>query len=413
MSGTIGARATPPYSPVVSKRYLALVPMTIGLLVGCAEAQVGESTSVTSAPAAGGISGSPLFTADLPEAVAVNVAASSSGMPAVAWVDHESVHSGRLDIENGRLVDDMRMNGAIAPMVHPIERPAVLVDDGDAVTVAFTAPAGDGGSVYLSRGGAEPLPISGPPRPETNLVHVTSSPDGAAVFAWLEDSTLSVAVDAESGLTESEAVDDLTCDCCNSVPVFVGEDLVVAYRDLEHLHAGMARNVVAVRSTDGGRSFEIPVAVADDDWLLDGCPFSGPATAVHDGELLITWMDARQSIYPDQTAASIWFDHSSDGGAVFGTDLELASEGRFRWPTMAVDDSGIIHIVWETAGSDGGLSYVWSGDGGASFSEPELIVARTDSGAPGSPSLIFDDGYLVLTWADGVGGQVAVWEVSG
>jgi hypothetical protein len=80
---------------------------------------------------------------------------------------------------------------------------------------------------------------------------------------------------------------------------------------------------------------------------------------------------------------------------------------------MAVDDSGIIHIVWETAGSDGGLSYVWSGDGGASFSEPALIVARTDSGAPGSPSLIFDDGYLVLTWADGVGGQVAVWEVSG
>jgi hypothetical protein len=56
---------------------------------------------------------------------------------------------------------------------------------------------------------------------------------------------------------------------------------------------------------------------------------------------------------------------------------------------------------------------VWSGDGGASFSEPALIVARTDSGAPGSPSLIFDDGYLVLTWADGVGGQVAVWEVSG
>ena len=111
MSGTIGARATPPYSPVVSKRYLALVPMTIGLLVGCAEAQVGESTSVTRAPAAGGISGSPLFTADLPEAVAVNVAASSSGMPAVAWVDHESVHSGRLDIENGRLVDDVILVG--------------------------------------------------------------------------------------------------------------------------------------------------------------------------------------------------------------------------------------------------------------------------------------------------------------
>jgi hypothetical protein len=168
-------------------------------------------------------------------------------------------------------------------------------------------------------------------------------------------------------------------------------------------------------SHDGGATFEDPSPIADDDWFIDGCPFSGPSLAVDGDQVYATWMDARQLIYPDQTASSIWFDRSSGVGGSFGRDVVIAEGGRFTWPSMTVDDSGMIHVVWETQGSDGGLSYSSSDDQGATFASPVLLVDREDSGgsAPGSPTLVFDDGRLILTWANERGGHVAVWEISG
>ena len=382
------------------------------LVVGCTDDVVEPNNT---AGAGAGIAGEPDFATSIEDAVAVNVAPAPSGAPVVAWVTPQEVRSARLDTGSGQLEEARVVNGDVAPMAHPIERPAVLVRDDETVDVAFTAPASGGGSVYLSRDGAAPDPISGPPRPETNLVHMVASPGDGVVLAWLEDSTLSVARDDHGQTTEVEGVDDLTCDCCNSVPVFSGDTLVIGYRDLDEVDGAVVRNVVAVTSHDRGSTFEGPTRIADDDWFIDGCPFSGPSLAVDDDQVYATWMDARQSIYPDQTASSIWFDRSSDGGTTFGTDVVIAEGGRFTWPSMAVDDSGVIHVVWETQGPEGGLSYSWSDDRGAGFASPVLLVDRADSegSAPGSPTLAFDDGHLILTWSDDRQGHVAIWEISG
>jgi hypothetical protein len=384
--------------------------MIVILIAGCG-GELGASTTAAATGAA--IASEPDVEISIEGAVAVGVAAASSGSPAVAWVTTEEVHSARLDIEAGELTEDRVVSGSIVPMAHPIERPAVLVRDDGAVDVAFTAPAAGGGSVYVSSDGGAPAVISGPPRPETNLVHMVPSPDGGIVLAWLEDSTLSVASGDEGEIVETEAVDDLTCDCCNSVPVFSGDSLVVGYRDLDTVDGAVTRNVVAVVSHDGGSTFGSPSSIADDDWFIDGCPFSGPSLAVDGDQVYATWMDARQSIHPEQAGSSIWFDRSGDGGVSFGTDVVIDEGGHHTWPSMAVDDSGVIHVVWETQGPDGGLSYSWSDDQGATFSSPVLLVDREDNAglAAGSPTAVYDDGYLVVTWGDGEGGHVAAWEI--
>jgi hypothetical protein len=404
---------SPAYSPLVTKEALAYsLVVIVMLIVGCT-GDVVEPTITTGSSA--GIAGEPEFDTSIEGAVAVNVTPSPSGAPVVAWVTTEEVHSARLNNESGELEGARVVSGDVEPMSHPIERPAVLVREDDMVDVAFTALASGGGSVYLSRAGDAPVVISGPPRPETNLVHMAGGPDGETVLAWLEDSTLSVARDNGGEITEVEGIDDLTCDCCNSVPVFSGDTLVIGYRDLNKVDDSVVRNVVAVMSHDRGSTFEGPTSIADDDWFIDGCPFSGPSLAVDGEQFYATWMDARQSIHPDQTTSSIWFDRSTDGGLSFGTDVVIAEGGRFTWPTMAVDDSGVIHVVWQTQGPDGGLSYSWSDDKGDTFAPPVLLVDRKDSGglAPGSPTLVFDDGRLIVTWSDERGGHVAVWEISG
>lgn len=388
----------------------------VGLLAALAAAcstPIGIPSTTTTVEAPAGISERPEFVTGVPDAVALNAAAGGDEV-AVAWITHDEVGLASVDSASGDLLDKERVNGDLTPIAHPIERPALRVGE-SGIDVAFTSMADGGGTVYLSSALGPPVPISGPPRPETNLVHMSTVADDMPLLAWLEDSTLSVGMLVDGSVVEDEAVDDLTCDCCNPVPVVAGDSLLVAYRDFDRVEQEIVRNVVAVRSTDAGSTWEDPVAIADEDWFLSGCPFTGPDVAVIDDVVVVVWMDARQSAHPDQSTSTIWVDRSLDEGASFGGDVAVVTGDRHRWPSMAVDDTGVIHLVWETAGPEGGISYAWSGDGGVSFSESRLIVDRAMSGdaAPGSPSAVYHDGKLFVTWSNGRQGYVAGWSVPG
>jgi len=373
-----------------------------------------EAPTTTATVPAVGVDADPVFVTAIDEAVTVN-AASDGDEIALAWITHDGVSTAMVDPTTGVLGDHRTVNGSITPIAHPIERPALVFRDDGALDVAFTSFVGDGASVYLSRDGAEPEAISGPARPETNLVHMTPDQEGGLWMAWLEDSTLSVARERANEVVEQEGVDDLTCDCCHPVPTVVGDTLVVSYRDLETVDGAVVRNAAVVRSVDGGETFEPALGVADEDWYIDGCPFTGPSAVEVDGTIVLAWMDARQSLHPDQSDSSIWVDRSTDVGASFGVDLRVTDGGSHRWPILVVDRRSLIHMVWETVGPDGGLSYAWSDDSGRSFSDPVLLVGRAMSGgsAPASPSAVVHDRLLVVTWAARGTGYVAAWPIDG
>jgi hypothetical protein len=392
-------------------RGLAAIALFATLLLGaCAESSGRPETGSSDAPADPvGLQGEPMFLTRIEGAVALDVT-TGPDRPLVAWTSHDSVSLAGLDLASGDLVNPTIVSGDLVPVHHAIERPAVIAGR-DGIDVAFISASGPGGTVYVSRDGIAPEAISGPSRPETNLVHGGLDPGGSTVLAWLEDSTLSIARTAGTHLIEVESVDDRTCDCCNPVPVFSGDTMLVAYRDIDEVSGEVVRNVVSTRSDDDGLSFEDPVAIADDDWMISGCPFTGPDVAMVDGTVLVAWMDARQSRYPNQDGSSIWVDRSTDGGATFGSDVEVAADGFYRWPTMAVDEGGVIHLVWESEGPDGGLSYSWSADSGVTFSEPALLMGRqiNDGGSPRSPTATYQDGMVVVSWADSRAGYVAAW----
>ncbi|MFZ0014222.1 MAG: sialidase family protein [Acidimicrobiia bacterium] len=393
-------------------RLFAMSALT-SLLVGCGGGTSQPTVSSTEADDAVVELGAPVFTSDVPGAVALDIAGNGVSDPTVAWIGPDGVWAATIEISTGVMAPPSDVDMGLEPIVHPIERPAVAVAPDGRVDIAFTSFVEDGAaSVFLSQGGSEPEPISGDPEPETNLVHVTLM-GGRPVLSWLEDATLSVGVSDGGHITERESVDDRTCDCCNPVPLAVGESLVVAYRDFETVDGQVVRNVAAVSSADGGVSFSDVVPIADDDWFISGCPFSGPDVASVDGELLVAWMDGRQSIHPDQASTSIWVDRSTDGGASFGSDIKVAGEGINRWPVLAVDASSVAYLVWEKSGPEGGLAYASSSDGGHVWQDHGLLVARGDTGSgdPRSPSLIVHDGHLVVTWADSVGGHVAAWSL--
>jgi hypothetical protein len=302
------------------------------------------------------------------------------------------------------------VSGEVAPAVHPIERPAVVSDDGEA-TVAFTSWSGAVGSVHsvkVVNGVAGPVTtVSGSPRPETVLVHLTLDETNQPIAAWLEDSTLSVARSVDGVLVEEEGVDELTCDCCHPVPIAVGDHVVVAYRNLLEGPEGTERDVAVV--IDEGDGFGEPEVIADSPWLLEACPLSGPTIVAHGDTLVVAWMDARQSVHPDQRGSTIWVDRGTLQGS-FGADVAITDSGVHGQPVMASDADGGLHLVWETRSPDPALSYAFSGDGGLTFGERVVLVGDGD-GRPLSPSVAVDGDLLLVSWTSRAGGHVAWWPI--
>lgn len=354
-----------------------------------------------------------IVVASIPDAVNINVATNGIDAPVVAWIASGEVAVARLDLEEQALGDTDRVNGDVEPLTHPIERAGLAVRPDGTIDLAFTSFVGSAASVYYTRfeDGAWRRPglISGEPEPETNLVHIGVSKTGKVALAWLEDSTLSVApLDSDGEPAEIELVDDLTCDCCNMAPTFVDGTLLVPYRNYELIDGDIVRDTWSVRALDDG-GFAAPVRIADDHWLLNACPFSGPHAVVVGESLIVAFMDARQSKHPDQASTSIWIDVSRDAGRSFGADLEVAGKGINRWPVMAVGEDGVVHLVWEVVGTAGGLAYATSDDVGASFSTPILIVRNGDGpGSAASPSVAHHDGTLIVAWTDREGGKVGL-----
>jgi hypothetical protein len=372
-----------------------------------------SSTTVTAAPT--GPDEPIMKTIDFEDAVAIRVVAGADGSAWVAWSEGSELLVASVDVNAGEAGAPIVVSGSEGVINHPLERPAMAITaDGEAF-VAWITGASNVELATLDPEGAiaSSEVISGEARPETALVQMIATVDGRPVVSWLEDSTLSVA--AGEPLVEHELVDDLTCDCCHPVPIQIGNEMGIGYRNLEHATDGVVRDIAFISGTLSATSFSAPVVVADDPWYLDACPLSGPTLAHSGDNLLISWMDARQSLHPDQSSSSIWFDSSGDGGRTFGTDVRLTNDdATYRTPTMAVDSTGTIHILWERRTSaEATLEYATSSDGEQTFSEPRrLVEGDEDSGVPREAALIVVGDQMLVSWADGEGGHIGIWPLT-
>lgn len=327
------------------------------------------------------------------------------------WADGTELSVAEVDPVSGSAGPPTVVSGPEGVINHPLERPAMAINSEGEVFVAWITAAGSVRLASLVEGSVVSSEvISGEVRNETALVQMIVTNEGQPVISWLEDSTLSVA--AGGPLMEHEMVDDLTCDCCHPVPIQIGDGIGIGYRDLEHASDGVVRDITFINGSLAGEAFAAPVVVADDPWYLDACPLSGPTLGANGSDLYISWMDARQSLHPDQSSSSIWFDSSGDGGQTFGTDVRLTSdEATYRTPAMAVDQQERIHLVWERrTAEEATLEYTVSSDDGETFAKPRVLVEGDDeSGVPREAGLIVVGEQMLVSWADGEGGHIGLW----
>ena len=135
------------------------------------------------------------------------------------------------------------------------------------------------------------------------------------------------------------------CFCCKTSIVAAPDGSI--YAAWRHIYPNSMRDIAVARSTDAGRTFGPPTRVSLDNWKLDACPDDGPA--------------------------------------------------------MAIDGTGIIHIVWPTlvpgSTTTKGIFYAYSADHGRTFS-PRVRLDDPKATIASHPAIVFGGRDLVVAWDD-------------
>jgi len=107
---------------------------------------------------------------------------------------------------------------------------------------------------------------------------------------------------------------------------------------------GDFRHIAIASSTHLGQTFTKPVIVSDDQWMLKGCPVSGPSmTVTGDGVLHVLWYSSGKN-----GETGVYSSESTDGGNSFERRT-LVAKGETRGTPVLMNDGRILTAVWESA----------------------------------------------------------------
>jgi Tol biopolymer transport system component/DNA-binding beta-propeller fold protein YncE len=165
-----------------------------------------------------------------------------------------------------------------------------------------------------------------------------------------------------------------------------------------------------LRSTNCGQTWSSPIILDKTDTKgKSQCQGASIAVAPDDGTVYVAW----RVFDKNAKKGSIYCAKSTTNGASFREATEVAkikpfdqgvSTTSFRsngYPTMTVDNSGIVYIAWSERAKTNGPAHVVvaTGDGGTNWSKPQ----EADSSGQGHqfmPSIACAGGRLLVVWYD-------------
>ncbi len=186
------------------------------------------------------------------------------------------------------------------------------------------------------------------------------------------------------------------CPCCRPSIGFSGEKVHVTWRGVLNDNV---RDIFVATSNDGGGTFGAAKRVAEDNWVLNGCPHSGAAVASLGSRLYIAWHTVRDK------QNRLYLTYSDDGGETFGKRIDV-SEGIFdpnHPQLLATGDRISLVFQGRSAMAGGNWSpvgvYYREVDAAAKLSPLERV--GNWSGSASYPSMAFEDpGRVFIVWTE-------------
>ena len=189
------------------------------------------------------------------------------------------------------------------------------------------------------------------------------------------------------------------CYCCKTAIAVAPDGAIhTAWR---HVYPGNLRDIAAAVSRDGGRSFSPPSRVSADGWAIDGCPDDGPALAVdRSGVTHIVWPTVLTN---GATVEGALFYASSRDGVQFSPRTRIPTVGgpRPSHPRMVAEPDGRLVVAWDEQVNGrriAALRAIRPAPSGATFGEVVEVAPREPATYPAIGAA---DGAIVTAWATG------------
>jgi hypothetical protein len=320
--------------------------------------------------------------ADAAEPAIAGVKGSNDEVYAV-WVEH---HEKNADVMLAR----MRLDGKPTPpavRVNPIvgeatawrgDPPTITVASDGTVYVGWTSrleasESQHATTLYLSasRDGGKtftpPVKVNDDAQPAVHGMHsLTVGANGRVYLAWLDERNiihpqssstagghhmesnrevfLTFSDDGGQTFSANRLIATNACPCCKTA-IATGPDNQV-YLSWRQVLPGDFRHIAVASSNDRGQTFGKPVIVSDDQWMLAGCPVSGPGLSVaRDGTLNVLWYSGGKN---GQTG--LYWSASNDSGSKFTPRVMVAS-GNTNGTPVLVANATSLNAIWEASGS--------------------------------------------------------------
>jgi len=257
----------------------------------------------------------------------------------------------------------------------------------------------------------------------SGYVSMGLAPNGDIYLVWLDardeaetPDTFSVylakSTDKGASFSRNIRVARSVCPCCRPNLSFgPGGELIVFWRKV---YPGSIRDMTSAVSSDGGASFSEPVRVAVDNWVLEGCPDSGPATARSGSRVYVAWLTEASA---DRSGVRLTW--SDDAGrtwapAVFASQKILDA----NYPSLSVADDGSVVLVFQgrdpqkQAGWSPNAAYTVVIGADGKLSTPTQIADAASSVM--RPTVVAGKGgRLYTTWTTSQDGASSVFLVRG
>jgi hypothetical protein len=193
-------------------------------------------------------------------------------------------------------------------------------------------------------------------------------------------------------------IDGLVCDCCQTDVAITSTGPVAVYRDRTK---DEVRDIYVARFVD--REWQPVSPVADDGWIIAGCPVNGPAIDAVDSNVVVAWFTAANG------DSKVRLARSGDGGASFSMPTDIAVDrpvGRVD-VVLLPDGSALISWLGSSSGGTGEIRVrriTSQGELG-----PAQVIATTDAGRmSGFPQMVISGDDAVFAWTDATDGVTSV-----
>lgn len=160
---------------------------------------------------------------------------------------------------------------------------------------------------------------------------ITTLPDGEVAAVWLDIKMDNKAggrsvrfskTQKQNGFANEILIDSAACECCR-IDVYADPAGIIniAYRGLMNGNMGQRiRDMMLVSSTDGGANFTKPIRISADNWMIDGCPHTGPSLCSNKQGLHALW-------YSEGSGQGVFYAHTEVNNNGFTAREQISSHG--------------------------------------------------------------------------------------